>query len=47
LKIVLLPDANTAIDTVCRSDWGRIIVTLMRIFGDFDVVEEAERTSSP
>jgi RNA polymerase sigma-70 factor, ECF subfamily len=34
-------DANTAIDTVYRSDWGRIVATLIRFFGDFDVAEEA------
>jgi RNA polymerase sigma-70 factor (ECF subfamily) len=34
-------DANTAIETVYRSDWGRIVATLIRFFGDFDVAEEA------
>jgi RNA polymerase sigma-70 factor, ECF subfamily len=34
-------DANTALDTVYRSDWGRIVATLIRFFGDFDVAEEA------
>ena len=37
----MLPDANVAIDTVYRSDWGRIVATLIRLFGDFDVAEEA------
>ncbi len=37
----VLPDANTAIDTVYRSDWGRIVATLIRLVGDFDVAEEA------
>jgi RNA polymerase sigma-70 factor, ECF subfamily len=37
----MLTDANTAIDTVYRSDWGRIVATLIRLFGDFDVAEEA------
>ena len=35
------PNANTAIDAVYRSDWGRIVGTLIRLFGDFDVAEEA------
>src|SRR6188474_2008833 len=37
----MLPNANVAIDTVYRSDWGRIVATLIRIIGDFDVAEEA------
>ena len=34
-------NANVAIDTVYRSDWGRIVATLIRLIGDFDVAEEA------
>jgi RNA polymerase sigma-70 factor (ECF subfamily) len=34
-------DASTAIDSVYRSDWGRIVATLIRLVGDFDVAEEA------
>ena len=34
-------DTSTAIDVVYRSDWGRIIATLIRFFGDFDMAEEA------
>jgi RNA polymerase sigma-70 factor (ECF subfamily) len=30
-----------ALEAVYRSDWGRIIATLIRLFGDFDVAEEA------
>src|SRR5262245_18273424 len=37
----MLPDTTTAIDSVYRSDWGRIVATLIRFFGDFDVAEEA------
>jgi RNA polymerase sigma-70 factor (ECF subfamily) len=37
----MLANANVAIDTVYRSDWGRIVATLIRIIGDFDVAEEA------
>jgi RNA polymerase sigma-70 factor (ECF subfamily) len=34
-------DATAAIDAVYRSDWGRIVATLIRLVGDFDVAEEA------
>jgi len=37
----MLANANAAIDTVYRSDWGRIVATLIRLIGDFDVAEEA------
>jgi len=33
--------ADIALEAVYRSDWGRIIATLIRLFGDFDVAEEA------
>src|SRR5206468_9267628 len=35
------PDASAAIAAVYRSDWGRILATLIRLVGDFDVAEEA------
>jgi len=34
-------DASEAVDQVYRSDWGRIVAALIRLFGDFDVAEEA------
>ncbi|MEX1244631.1 MAG: sigma-70 family RNA polymerase sigma factor, partial [Thermoanaerobaculia bacterium] len=34
-------DASAAVDEVYRSDWGRIVATLIRLVGDFDVAEEA------
>ncbi len=37
----MLANANVAIDTVYRSDWSRIVATLIRLVGDFDVAEEA------
>src|SRR6516162_8975163 len=37
----MVPDANTAIDSVYRSDWGGILATLIGFVGDFDVAEEA------
>ena len=33
--------ANMAVDAVYQSDWGRIVATLIRQFGDFDVAEES------
>ena len=37
----MLSEANAAIDHVYRTDWGRIVATLIRFVGDFDVAEEA------
>ena len=36
----MLFDVNVAIDKVYRSDWGRIVATLIRLVGDFDLAEE-------
>jgi len=36
----MLSNANAAVDAVYSSDWGRIVATLIRQFGDFDVAEE-------
>src|SRR5256885_259118 len=33
--------ANATVDEVYRSDWGRIVATLIGAFGDFDLAEEA------
>jgi len=35
--------AGAAVDAVYRSDWGRIVATLIRLVGDFDVAEEASQ----
>jgi RNA polymerase sigma-70 factor (ECF subfamily) len=37
----MLPSADAAVEAVYSSDWGRIVATLIRLFGDFDVAEEA------
>jgi len=37
----MLSSANMAVDAVYQSDWGRIVATLIRQFGDFDVAEES------
>jgi RNA polymerase sigma-70 factor, ECF subfamily len=34
-------DVTSALEAVYRSDWGRIVAVLIRLFGDFDVAEEA------
>jgi RNA polymerase sigma-70 factor (ECF subfamily) len=34
-------DVRSALDAVYRSDWGRIVAALIRLFGDFDAAEEA------
>jgi len=34
-------DGNAAVEAVYRSDWGRIVATLIRVVGDFDLAEEA------
>jgi RNA polymerase sigma-70 factor, ECF subfamily len=34
-------DVTSALEEVYRSDWGRIVAALIRLFGDFDAAEEA------
>src|SRR6266404_5546290 len=41
LSLSMPSDANAAVDAVYRSDWGRIVATLIRLVRDFDVAEEA------
>lgn len=38
-------DANTAVESLYRSDWGRILATLIRLVGDFELAEEAAQES--
>jgi RNA polymerase sigma-70 factor, ECF subfamily len=35
-----VPDAFAAVESLYRSDWGRILATLIRMLGDFDLAEE-------
>jgi RNA polymerase sigma-70 factor (ECF subfamily) len=35
------PVSDEAVETVYRDDWGRIVATLIRLVGDFEVAEEA------
>ena len=37
----VLSNANFTVDSVYRSDWGRIVATLIRQFGDFELAEDA------
>jgi RNA polymerase sigma-70 factor (ECF subfamily) len=37
----MLPNPYFAVDSLYRAEWGRILATLIRLFGDFDVAEEA------
>ena len=37
----MFPDAATAVEAVYRSDWGRVVATLIGMVGDFDLAEEA------
>ncbi len=36
----MLTDVDATLDAVYRTDWGRIVATLIRLFGDFDLAEE-------
>jgi RNA polymerase sigma-70 factor, ECF subfamily len=40
LQSLLNMDAATAVENVYRSDWGRIVATLIGMLGDFDLAEE-------
>ena len=37
----MLTDASAAVESVYRSDWGRIVAALIRLFNDFDVAEDS------
>ena len=38
---VMVPDVAAAVDAVYRSDWGRIVATLIRLLGDFEIAEDS------
>jgi RNA polymerase sigma-70 factor, ECF subfamily len=38
---VVLANTDQAVDELYRSDWGRIVASLIRLVGDFDIAEEA------
>jgi RNA polymerase sigma-70 factor (ECF subfamily) len=35
------PEVDSAVEEAYRSDWGRIVATLIRLTGDFDLAEES------
>ena len=37
----MLPESNLAVESVYRLEWGRIVATLIRLVGDFDLAEES------
>ena len=37
----MVPDVAAAVDAVYRSDWGRIVATLIRLVGDFEIAEDS------
>ncbi len=37
----MLPNPYFAVDSLYRAEWGRILATLIRLFGDFDIAEES------
>ncbi len=34
-------DADKVLEELYRSDWGRIVASLIRVVGDFELAEEA------
>jgi RNA polymerase sigma-70 factor, ECF subfamily len=36
----VFPDASSAVEAVYRDEWGRVLATLIRLIGDFDLAEE-------
>src|SRR5437588_1601464 len=41
LSQMMISTAHETVEATYQSDWGRIVATLIRSFGDFDVAEEA------
>src|SRR3954463_6166542 len=35
------PESDAAVESVYRSEWSRIVATLIRLVGDFEIAEEA------
>src|SRR5579871_2151575 len=40
LSLSMLPDVNLQIEKVYRSDWGRIVAALIRLYRDFELAED-------
>src|SRR5713101_4862555 len=41
LQSSMVAHADTVVEAVYRSDWGRIVATLIGLVGDFDLAEES------
>lgn len=41
LKSPVTPDISSAVEAVYRADWGKIVATLIKHLGDFDLAEES------
>src|SRR5581483_9338715 len=41
LSQMTISTVNATVEAVYRADWGRIVATLIRSFGDFDLAEES------
>src|SRR2546421_4785036 len=41
LSQMMMSTAHATVESTYQSDWGRIVATLIRSFGDFDLAEEA------
>ena len=37
----MFPNANAVVDALYRTDWGKIVASLIRHFGDFDIAEDS------
>ena len=37
----MCPEVDQAVESLYRTDWGRIVATLIRLVGDFEIAEEA------
>src|SRR5256885_17264140 len=40
-------DAVAAVESLYRAEWGRIVATLIRLVGDFDLAEECAQEAFP
>src|SRR5437773_6311642 len=41
LQSLVTSDVAAAVEAVYRADWGKIVATLIKLMGDFDLAEES------
>src|SRR5215469_6227481 len=41
LQSAMASDVSAAVESVYRADWGKIVATLIKYYGDFDLAEES------